>query len=56
MRPGMVLMITGDPEAPGVCDVAQVVPKPVNFDQFIAQIRVVLGSNWQDTASDDVAA
>ena len=55
MRPGMVLMITGDPEAPGVRDAAHVVPKPVNFDQFISHIRVVLGRDSEDTASDVAA-
>lgn len=51
MRPSATLIITGDPEAPGVRDVARVVPKPVNFDRFIPQIRVVLENTSQDAAS-----
>jgi DNA-binding response OmpR family regulator len=54
MRPGRALMVTGDPEAPGVGDVAPVVPKPVNFDQFISRVRDVLGRGHDTPA--DVAA
>ena len=55
MRPGTVLMITGDPEAPGVRDFTRVVPKPVNFDRFIAEIRAVLANDGQDAAADVAA-
>ena len=55
MRPETALIVTGDPEAPGVRDVARVVPKPVNFDQFISQIRDVVRSNSEDAASDVAA-
>ena len=51
MEPGMTLMITGDPDAPGVREAAHVVPKPVNFDQFIAHLRVVLGGDSQHLAA-----
>ena len=47
-----VLMITGDPDAPGVRDFTRVVPKPVNFDRFLAEIRLVLESSGQSAASD----
>src|SRR5688572_6882539 len=47
MRPQATLIVTGDPEAPGVRDVACVVPKPVNFDWFIPQIRIVLERSSQ---------
>jgi DNA-binding response OmpR family regulator len=50
MRPEMALIVTGDPDAPGIRDVTRIVPKPVNFDQFISQVRAVLG-NSEDAAS-----
>ena len=42
MPPGAALIITGDPEAPGLAEAVPVVPKPVNFEQFLPQIRTVL--------------
>ena len=51
IRPDAALMITGDPEAPGVRDTAHVIPKPVNFDRFIFQIRAALETSSQDAAS-----
>jgi DNA-binding response OmpR family regulator len=53
--PGAVLMITGDPDAPGVRDVTRVIPKPVDFDGFIPQIRAALETSSQDAASDVAA-
>lgn len=42
MPPCGALIITGDPDAPGVHDLVPVVPKPVNFDRLFSQIRAAL--------------
>jgi DNA-binding response OmpR family regulator len=51
LSPDAALMITGDPDAPGVRDAARVIPKPVDFDGFIPQIRAALETGSRDAAS-----
>ena len=51
MRPGRALIITGDPDAPGVRELTRVVPKPVNFDHFLSHIRGVLEGTSEGAAA-----
>jgi DNA-binding response OmpR family regulator len=38
------LMITGDPDAPGIPDDVTVIPKPIDFDQLLARVRAILAN------------
>jgi DNA-binding response OmpR family regulator len=38
------LLVTGDPEAPGITDAIPVITKPVDFDRLLTQIRTTLAS------------
>jgi DNA-binding response OmpR family regulator len=52
MIPGTALIVTGDPEAPGLDETLRVIPKPVNFDHFLSRIRTLL----EGSSTDDVSA
>jgi hypothetical protein len=49
------LIITGDPEAPGIDKVVPVVPKPVDFERLLPQIRAALENSPQILASNVAA-
>lgn len=38
------LMITGDPDAPGIPDDVTVIRKPIDFDQMLARVRAILAN------------
>jgi DNA-binding response OmpR family regulator len=38
------LMVTGDPDAPGIPDDVTVIGKPVDFDQMLARVRAILAN------------
>jgi DNA-binding response OmpR family regulator len=40
------LMITGDPDAPGIPGDVTVIPKPIDFDQMLARVRSIIGSTF----------
>jgi DNA-binding response OmpR family regulator len=44
LRGAPALLITADPDAPGISDRVPVVAKPVNFDYLLPQIRTLLTS------------
>jgi DNA-binding response OmpR family regulator len=44
LRGAPALLITADPDAPGIGDRVPVVAKPVNFDYLLPQIRTLLTS------------
>lgn len=54
VAPGAALIITGDPDVPGIKDIAPVVPKPVDFEQLLSRVRTVLENSA--SAGADVAA
>jgi DNA-binding response OmpR family regulator len=44
-RPGMpALMITGDPDAPGIPQDVAVLPKPLDFDQLLSRVRSIIAN------------
>jgi DNA-binding NtrC family response regulator len=43
------LIITGDPDAPGLPDDVVVVPKPVDFDRLLGDLRRMLGGDMTST-------
>jgi DNA-binding response OmpR family regulator len=55
LTPDAALLVTGDPEAPGVAGVVPVVPKPVDFERFVPEIKAAIERNSQN-ASDGAAA
>jgi DNA-binding NtrC family response regulator len=55
MAPHSALIITGDPEAPGIGEAVPVVPKPLNFERLLPQIRKAL-ENGTHPVPCDVAA
>ena len=55
MMPGTALIVTGDPEAPGLDGRVRVIPKTVNFDQFLSKIRTLLERSSTDDVSDVAA-
>ena len=38
------LMVTGDPDAPGIPDDVTVIPKPVDFDRLLARVRSIIAN------------
>jgi DNA-binding NtrC family response regulator len=55
MAPEAALIITGDPEAPGIDKVVPVVSKPVDFERLLPQIRAALENSPQILASNVAA-
>jgi DNA-binding response OmpR family regulator len=55
LTPDKALMVTGDPEAPGVAGVVPVVPKPVDFEHLLPKIRTVV-ERHSPMESDGAAA
>jgi two-component system NtrC family response regulator len=55
LTPDAALIVTGDPEAPGVAGVVPVVPKPVDFERLLPEIRTAIERGSQ-IASDGAAA
>jgi DNA-binding response OmpR family regulator len=43
------LLITGDPDAPGIPVDVPVIPKPVDFDRLLVQVRALLASGETTT-------
>jgi CheY-like chemotaxis protein len=55
LTPDAALMVTGDPEAPGVAGVVPVVPKPVDFERLLPEISAAI-ERASRMASDGAAA
>ena len=55
MAPEAALIVTGDPEAPGIDTVVPVVPKPVDFERLLAEIRAALEHSPQILESNVAA-
>ena len=46
------LLVTGDPDAPGIMDSISVVAKPVDFDRLLRQIRTIVSSRLNVVRSE----
>ena len=53
--PGNAVIVTGDPDAPGLDGRVRVIPKTVKFDQFLSKIRTLLERSSTDDVSDVAA-
>lgn len=47
------LLMTGDPEAPGITEDIAVIPKPLDFDRLLSQIRTTLTDSSPVARSND---
>ena len=46
------LIVTGDPDAPGIPDHLAVMPKPVDFDQLLSRVRAMVASTRSDRGDE----
>jgi CheY-like chemotaxis protein len=56
LRGAATRIVTADPDATGIGSRANVVPKPVDFERFLPQVRAILASQADDAGQTDVAA